>query len=165
MRPSISSTSTRTFLVIPAVVMAEQLLSRRKLHLKFLPLLAWGYLQYRLTGNYRERIGGGPPGMSQGFPEGIVTSGIYRWTRNPMYLGHIIFLSSLTLLTRSPVALATFSALVPWYNERVKKDEARLTEKFGETYLEYKERVPRWVGIPQELSKIVEDSKGKLHSV
>ena len=39
------------------------------------------------------------------------------------------------------------------------------TMKFGETYLEYKERVPRWVGIPRELSKIIEDSKGKLHSV
>lgn len=145
--------------------MAEQLISRRRLHLKFIPLLAWGYLQYRLTGDYRIKIGGGPPGMSQGFPEGIVTTGIYKWTRNPMYLGHLIFLSGLTLLTRSPIALAAVSSVIPWYNERVRKDEERLEKKFGATYVEYRDRVPRWIGVSSELKEILGVSKAGLHSV
>ncbi len=162
LRISISSTSTRTFLVIPAVVLAEQLISRRKLHLRYAPLLAWGYLQYRLAGSYRSKVAGGPSGMSQGFPEGIVSTGIYRWTRNPMYLGHMIFLGGLTLLTRSPVALAIVSSVIPWYNERVKKDEERLQKKFGPSYQEYRDSVPRWIGLPPELKEMLEGSKSKL---
>ncbi len=160
LRLSISSTSTRTFLAIPAVVMAEQLISRRKLHLRYIPLLAWGYLQYRLAGNYRTKVAGGPSGMSQGFPDEIVKTGIYRWTRNPMYLGHMIFLGGLTLLTRSPVALAAFSSVIPWFNERVKKDEERLLKKFGPSYEEYKVSVPRWIGIPPELKEVLEGCTG-----
>ncbi len=162
LRLSISSTSTRTFVAIPAVVLAEQLMSRRRLHLKYLPLLAWGYLQYRLSGDYRTKVAGGPSGMSQGFPDGIVTTGIYKWTRNPMYLGHMIFLGGLTLLTRSPIALAAISSVIPWYNERVKKDEERLAKKFGSVYEEYRDSVPRWIGIPPELDKLVEEAKKKL---
>ena len=162
LRLSISSTSTRTFVAIPAVVLAEQLMSRRRLHLKYLPLLAWGYLQYRLSGDYRTKVAGGPSGMSQGFHDGIVTTGIYKWTRNPMYLGHMIFLGGLTLLTRSPIALAAISSVIPWYNERVKKDEERLAKKFGSVYEEYRDSVPRWIGIPPELDKLVEEAKKKL---
>ncbi len=149
-------------MAIPAVVLAEQLMSRRRLHLKYLPLLAWGYLQYRLSGDYRTKVAGGPSGMSQGFPDGIVTTGIYKWTRNPMYLGHMIFLGGLTLLTRSPIALAAISSVIPWYNERVKKDEERLAKKFGSVYEEYRDSVPRWIGIPPELDKLVEEAKKKL---
>ena len=165
MRLSISSTSTRTFVVIPAVVMAEQLVSRRKLHLKFAPFLLWGYLQYRLSGDYRSKVAGGPSGMSQGFPEGIVTTGIYRWTRNPMYLGHMIFLGGLTLLTRSPIALAAISAVIPWYNERVKRDEERLVKKFGPVYEQYRDSVPRWVAIPEQFRHVIEGSETKFESV
>lgn len=164
MRLSISSTSTRTFVFIPAAALIEQLISRRRLHLKYLPILAWGYLQYRLAGDYRSKIAGGPSGMSQGFPEKIVTSGIYGYTRNPIYLGHMIFLAGLTLVTRSPVALAAISAAIPWYRERVKRDEERLAEKFGSEYEEYKERVPRWVAIPSELMELIEGAKAKLES-
>ncbi len=149
-------------MAIPAVVLAEQLMSRRRLHLKYLPLLAWGYLQYGLSGDYRTKVAGGPSGMSQGFPDGIVTTGIYKWTRNPMYLGHMIFLGGLTLLTRSPIALAAISSVIPWYNERVKKDEERLAKKFGSVYEEYRDSVPRWIGIPPELDKLVEEAKKKL---
>lgn len=151
MRLSLSSTSTRTFLIIPLVVLADQVHSGRRIHLKCTPLLAWGYFQYRLVGNYRVEKGGGPAGMSQGFPEHIVTSGIYRWTRNPMYLGQLIFLAGLTLMTRSPVALGITAYLVRWFDNRVQRDEDRLMREFGATYASYKDQVPRWVGLPKEL--------------
>jgi protein-S-isoprenylcysteine O-methyltransferase Ste14 len=143
---------------IPALVLTEQLVSGRRLRLKYLPLLLWGYLQYRLSGEYRIKRAGGPPGMSQGFPDEIVTDGIYGITRNPMYLGHIIFLGGLTLMTRSPIALAIVSSVIPWYRERARKDEERLEKKFGPSYSEYRDSVPRWVPIPQ----IVKDKISKF---
>lgn len=151
MKLSLASTSTRTFLVIPAAVAMEQAIARRPLHRRWAPLLAWGYLQYRLAGTYRITRAGGPPGMSQGQPDQLVTTGVYSRTRNPMYMGHLIFLSGLTLVTRSPVALALTAALVPWFDERARTDHARLSRIFGPPYDDYAEKVPRWLpGLPTD---------------
>ena len=151
MRPSLRSTSTRTFAAVPAMVLAEQALARRPLHLRWAPLLVWGYLQYRLSGTYRVTRAGGPPGMSQGVPERLVTTGPYALTRNPMYLGHLVFLAGLTLTTRSPLSLAVTSALVPWFDERARQDHRRLVPLFGPPYERYAARVPRWLpGLPTD---------------
>lgn len=158
MRLSLSSTSTRTFVAIPAVVIAEQLMSRRRIHFKYVTFLIWGYLQYKFSGDYRIKRAGGPAGMSQGFPDEIVTDGIYGVTRNPMYLGHLIFLLGLMLMTRSPLALAIFSSVLPWYKKRAQIDEDRLTKKFGSDYLAYKESVPRWVPVP----KVIQERLSRL---
>src|SRR5687768_6306752 len=54
-----------------------------------LPLMLWGFLQYKLVGGYRGRRAGGGPGMET-MPERILDDRPYRYTRNPMYLGHLI---------------------------------------------------------------------------
>jgi protein-S-isoprenylcysteine O-methyltransferase Ste14 len=149
MRVSLRSNSTRVFVAYPAVVALEQVLSRRRWHPVALPLLAAGYGTYTLAGRYRLPRAGGPPGMSQGMPERLVTDGVYAWTRNPMYLGHLVFLTGLALLTRSPVAVALLGALGPWYGTRVAADEQRLRQAFGEEYTAYAARVPRW--LPHQL--------------
>ena len=151
MRLSLRSTSTRTFLAIPAVVLAEQALARRPVRPRWAGLMVWGYLQYRLAGRSRLARAGGPPGMSQGMPERLVTTGVYACTRNPMYLGHLIFLTGLTLATRSPVALATTAGLAHWFDERARRDTARLDARFGPPYRQYAQRVPRWLpGLPTD---------------
>ena len=151
MRRSLRGTSTRTFLAIPAVVLAEQAVARRPLHLGWTPVMAWGYLQYRLAGDYRIARAGGAPGMSQGQPERLVTSGVYARTRNPMYLGHLVFLAGLTLVTRSPGALAVAAGHVHWFDERARTDHERLVGIFGEPYVRYAARVPRWLpGLPTD---------------
>lgn len=109
-----------------------------------MPLLVWGYLQYRLAGDYRTRVGGGGPGMGAP-PERLVTSGIFQHTRNPMYLGHMIFLAGLALATQSPVFGAVFGWHVPWFDARAADDEARLEELFGAEYEQYRRAVPRWL--------------------
>ena len=108
------------------------------------PLLAWGYLQYKLTGTLRTREGGGGPGISKP-PERIVTHGPYRWTRNPMYLGHLIFLAGLALALGSWVGAIVFAGHAVWFDLRVREDEARLAALFGEPYREYCRRVKRWI--------------------
>jgi protein-S-isoprenylcysteine O-methyltransferase Ste14 len=109
-----------------------------------LPLTAWGYLQYRLVGRYRLRQGGGGPGMAAP-PQRIATQGPYRLTRNPMYLGHLIFMLGLALTFWSWFALILFALRAAWFQYRVRGDEARLAATFGAEYEAYRARVKRWV--------------------
>lgn len=148
MRVEPSSTSFRTFVVVPAVALLEQAVRRRRLRPVWAPILVWGYLQYRLVGDRRVRQAGGPRGMSQGFPERLVTDGIYARTRNPMYLGHLIHLTGLALATRSPIALGYLAGAIPWFDARVAADEARLEDRFGHDYVAYRDSVPRWIPRP-----------------
>ena len=145
MRLRLSSTSDRTFVLVPAATALEQLASRRPLRLRWAPLLVWGYLQYKLVGDRRVQAAGGPRGMSQGFPARLVTDGAYAHTRNPMYLGHLVYLTGLTLLTRSPVAATYLAGATPWFNARAAEDEQRLLERFGAPYDAYRRAVPRWI--------------------
>ena len=139
--------STRTFLVVPLVVLAWEFFIRGgqlALDPWGVPLMLWGYLQYRLVGRYRIRLGGGGPGMKT-MPERLVTGGPYAYTRNPMYLGHLIFLVGLAATLRSELAAVIAVASAIFFHARVKKDEKRLRQFFGEAYAEYCVRVKRWV--------------------
>ena len=143
---SLQSTSFRTFIVYPLLVIAwEWWLRDGRLRVEpwFVPLLAWGYLQYWLIGRYRTRRGGGGPGMHVP-PDRLVTSGPYAWCRNPMYLGHLIFLLGLTLTLQSLLAAGITVASAVWFHDRVRRDERRLRERFGQPYDDYCARVRRW---------------------
>ena len=140
-------TSFRTFILYPVIVVGwEWFLNDGRLRLEpwFLPVMAWGYLQYRLIGMYRIRLGGGGPGMDTP-PERLVTTGPFAWCRNPMYLGHIIFLLGLTLSLQSGLAAMITVATAAWFQFRVRRDEKRLAERFRQPYLDYSARVRRWV--------------------
>jgi protein-S-isoprenylcysteine O-methyltransferase Ste14 len=143
----LSSTSNRTFVLWPVVIFAAEAALQQgipRIEILGLPLLAWGYLQYRLVGNYRLREGGGGPGISVP-PERLVSGGPYRWCRNPMYLGHLIFLAGLAFALDSWLAAALFVLHAVWFDRRVRDDEARLSALFGDSYLEYRARVKRWI--------------------
>ena len=144
---SLGATSFRTFVLYPVLVVALELWlndGRLRLEAWYLPLLAWGYLQYRLSGRYRLRLGGGGPGMGTP-PEKLVTSGPFALCRNPMYLGHVIFLAGLALSLRSWVGAALALGTAVWMQFRVRRDELRLAQRFGEPYMKYCSRVKRWI--------------------
>ncbi len=126
MRLSLESNSTRTLVVLPAAVLAEQAISRRRLRPQWLPVMLAGFLTYKLSGRYRIRHAGGPPGMSQGFPERVIDTGPYAYSRNPMYLGHMVWMVGLVLVTRSPLAVLVAAIRIPWYDARAAEDERRL---------------------------------------
>jgi protein-S-isoprenylcysteine O-methyltransferase Ste14 len=143
----LASTSNRTFVVWPLALFALEALLQQgipRIEPWGLPVMAWGYLQYRLVGVFRTREGGGGPGISRP-PERIVASGPYRWTRNPMYLGHLIFLAGLAAALRSWAAAAVFLGHAVWFDLRVREDEARLEKLFGDAYRDYRSRVKRWL--------------------
>ena len=142
----LKSTSFRTFILCPLIVVAwELLLNAGRLNSApwYFPLLALGYLQYRLVGRYRIRLGGGGPGMDTP-PERLVTTGPFAYCRNPMYLGHIIFLAGLALSLQSLLATLIAAATAVWLHFRVARDERRLRERFGRAYIDYSARVGRW---------------------
>src|SRR5947207_15423107 len=95
----------------------------------FALLMAAGYLQYRLVGRYRVRLGGGGPGLSGAPAERLVDTGIYAWTRNPMYLGHIIYMIGVAVLFQSWFGSAIAIARAVWFHFRVLRDERGLAER------------------------------------
>lgn len=142
----LGGTSNRTFVVWPLLLLAVQSLIEGgwpAINPWGLPLLAWGWAQYRWVGRFRAAHGGGGPGVSNP-PVNLVTSGPYAWTRNPMYLGHLIFLAGLAVLLSGPAWLV-LAAHVLWFERRVREDEARLASLFGQPYRDYQQRVKRWI--------------------
>jgi protein-S-isoprenylcysteine O-methyltransferase Ste14 len=76
----------------------------------------------------------------------LVTSGIYRYTRNPMYLGLTMVLIGCALLFGSLGALLPIPVFLLIIEFRFVRGEERFLEEiFGDTYLEYKRRVRRWL--------------------
>ncbi|MCR6097305.1 isoprenylcysteine carboxylmethyltransferase family protein [Salipaludibacillus agaradhaerens] len=79
-------------------------------------------------------------------PDLLVTEGLYKRTRNPMYLGFLIMLLGLAVVlgSLSPfiVVVGFFIITNLWY---IRFEERMLEKKFGETYRAYKKSVRRWL--------------------
>ena len=143
----LSRTPVRTFLVYPLITLLWELLIHAgavKVNFWFLPLMIWGYLQYRLCGKYRNTHGGGGPGPEVP-AERLVSTGLYAYTRNPMYLGHIIFLAGLSLTLKSWFAAVITLAVAIWFHFHVLADEASLARQLGAPYVAYTRGVRRWI--------------------
>jgi protein-S-isoprenylcysteine O-methyltransferase Ste14 len=143
----LARTPVRTFLIYPLVVIAFELI-RQDWTLTIMPwgalLMIWGYLQYRIVGSFRWRHGGGGPSVDV-LPQRIISSGPYRYTRNPMYLGHLIFLTGLAITFWSWLALAILLVNMVWFHFRVLGDEKNLLKQFGASYVDYCGQVKRWI--------------------
>ena len=76
---------------------------------------------------------------------GFSQSGIYRLSRNPMYVAYFIFFLGCALLTQSLPLLAfvlVFQVSAHWI---IRSEERWCAERFGEAYLQYKKRVRRYL--------------------
>ena len=143
----VQSSPSRIFILFPVLMLSwELVLNKGKLlvQLPFLVVMLWGYLQYRLSSNYRKKHGRGGPGL-RGASQQLVTSGIYGWLRNPIYLGQIIFLVGLALTLRSLMTGILAIVVAVWTHIRVLGDEKQLEEQFGQTYIDYRDHVKRWI--------------------
>jgi len=80
----------------------------------------------------------------------IITTGIYRWSRNPQYTGWFIWLLAISLMWRSCLAfLFTIVFIIGIHLYNVRLEEPYLERVFGEDYRRYKGSAPRYVGIPE----------------
>lgn len=76
----------------------------------------------------------------------LVTSGAYRFSRNPMYVGQALIVLAWAVFLNSAWALAGPVAFALYLNRfQILPEESVLTEKFGSDYLAYKSRVRRWL--------------------
>ena len=76
----------------------------------------------------------------------LVTSGIFGYTRNPMYLGMLLVLCAWVAFLASPAALTV--VLVFWLyigHFQIRPEEAALTSLFGGDFTDYTKRVRRWL--------------------
>ena len=76
----------------------------------------------------------------------LVTDGIYSITRNPMYVGMLLILMAFFLWLGAPSAfLAAGAFFLSIDRFQIRAEEQVLGQKFGRTYREYTQRVPRWL--------------------
>jgi protein-S-isoprenylcysteine O-methyltransferase Ste14 len=75
----------------------------------------------------------------------LVTDGVFRLSRNPMYLGFVLLLAGLAMLLGSTapwIVVVLFLFLMEM--RFVRAEEAMLEARFGDSWLQYKERVRKW---------------------
>ena len=76
----------------------------------------------------------------------IVSSGIYRLSRNPMYLGMACILTGWAVLLWQVQAVLGVVLFVAWITRfQIIPEERILTQKFGTEYRQYRQQVRRWV--------------------
>lgn len=76
----------------------------------------------------------------------LVTTGIYRYSRNPMYVGFALFLLAWAVYLASPVALLGVAGFVLYMNRlQIAPEESALQALFGPQFDAYRARVRRWL--------------------
>ncbi len=76
----------------------------------------------------------------------LITTGLYRWSRNPIYAGFCLFNIGIGIAVNSLwIVLTAIPGAILVYHIAIKKEESYLEEKFGKEYLDYKRRVRRWL--------------------
>lgn len=80
-----------------------------------------------------------------------VTKGVFRFSRNPMYLGGFTFFIGIGLMSVSWIyILITVLWLILLHVIDITIEEYQCIEKYGKEYQEYMNRTPRWVGLPKK---------------
>ena len=76
----------------------------------------------------------------------LVTSGIYKYSRNPMYLGLLIVIISTSIFYLTIFSITTPFIFYFWINRfQIEREEIFLTKKFGQKYILYKSKTRKWI--------------------
>ena len=76
----------------------------------------------------------------------LVVKGIYKYSRNPMYLSFYLWLLALSLYLGSPLAIVLSVFFVLYINIfQIHPEERALIKKFGKSYEDYTKSVRRWI--------------------
>jgi protein-S-isoprenylcysteine O-methyltransferase Ste14 len=76
----------------------------------------------------------------------IVDSGVFKLTRNPMYVGLLLLVIGYGYWLNNGLSLALIVAFVLYMNRfQIRVEERTLERLFGEAYCQYKQRVRRWL--------------------
>ena len=76
----------------------------------------------------------------------LVTSGLYRYTRNPMYLGHSLILLGWTAYLQNFISFLAVPAFVLYISRfQIRPEERHLSVRFGDEYADFIKRSRRWL--------------------
>ena len=76
----------------------------------------------------------------------VVSSGVYRVSRNPMYLGFLLALAGWAVYLSNAGAALLLPAFVAYMTQyQIRPEERALLAKFGSEYAQYASRVRRWL--------------------
>ena len=76
----------------------------------------------------------------------LVVSGVYRFSRNPMYLGFLLLLGGWAVQLAHVLAPLLLPLFVAWMNRfQIQPEERALAARFGDGYAAYARRVRRWL--------------------
>ena len=80
-------------------------------------------------------------------PPQVVRSGLYQYSRNPMYVGVVLLIAGQALIFRSTdLAYYAAAAWLAFHLVILLLEEPHLRKARGPSYNEYRRRVPRWIG-------------------
>ena len=84
-------------------------------------------------------------GLSESESHSLQTTGIFKFSRHPFYIGFLLILFSSCLLTFNVINILSF--IVTWiiHHQIMIKEEEYLSVKYGSEYLKYKEKVNRYI--------------------
>lgn len=106
-----------------------------------IPVILWGYRA--LGRNWVHALE--PSKFLRRKKETLVTSGPYRYVRNPIYLGSFTFIIALALVAANWLLLVPALVLITIIYAQIGNEERMLIEKFGDRYREYMKRTPRLI--------------------
>jgi protein-S-isoprenylcysteine O-methyltransferase Ste14 len=84
-------------------------------------------------------------GIEEGARPGLVTDGLYRYSRNPIFLAFLVFLVGYTLLIPTLLSLALLIGTYFGVRRQISVEEEYLERTYGEAYRDYAGRVGRFV--------------------
>ena len=79
----------------------------------------------------------------------LITRGLYRYTRNPAYIGMILIQTGVGIACASWLYLLMAVVLAILLNANLSAEERYCSYRFGEDYQKYLNSTPRWIGIPK----------------
>jgi len=83
----------------------------------------------------------------------VITKGLYRFSRNPMYVGLLLLQIGLGIACASWVYLLLTVVLMILLNANSSAEERYCLYRYGDDYRKYMNRTPRWIGIPKSNGK------------
>ncbi len=75
----------------------------------------------------------------------LISTGVFKYVRHPLYLGCILFYLGLAVATASLFSLILWVAICIFYNYLASYEEKLLEAEFGESYIIYKKQTGRWL--------------------
>jgi len=106
-------------------------------------LFILGWIPNMWVGIYFRKIGTSIPAGD--LPKTLITSGLFKISRNPVYLGMIVTLFGEAIFLGSMITFIIPVIFFILIHTNIQFEEKMLGRKFGKKYLEYKKKVRRWV--------------------